>query len=321
MSIVERAIKKLQATGQSPRPHSRRPDPSTAVGRVVEDQHPGPVDATQPRLQALIGNVGKTVVIDYEALRRNRLLPPESQQREFDHQYRILKRPLIKHAFKSAAGQDRVGVSSRTIMVTSALPGEGKTFTAINLALSLSMEKDHGVLLVDGDVAKPRVSHLFGVADEPGLLDVLSERERSIESVVLPTDVPGLSILPAGRGSDTATELLASDRMRQKVIERLSELDPNGLVVVDSPPMLLTSEARVLASLFGQIVLVVRANYTPQQAVQQAIGLIGEGPRLGLVLNQALHEGPGDGYGYGYGYGYGDAAKSEKDAEPHTPRA
>ena len=141
-----------------------------------------------------------------------------------------------------------------------------------------------------------------------------------MESVGWPTDVPGLSILPAGRGSETATELLASQRMHRKVLQRLSELDPNGLVVVDSPPLLLTSEARVLASLFGQILLVVRANSTPQQAVQQAIALIGEGPRLGLVLNQALHEPASNGY-YGYGYGYGDPARNGGKAEPEVPPA
>ena len=320
MSIVERAIKKLQAAGPPARPLEQVPDPSIAIGRVVEGHVPAPADATQPRLQALVDNRGKTVEIDFEALRRNRLLPPESQQREFDHQYRILKRPLIKYAFAPDSGAGDGSGLSRTIMVTSALPGEGKTFTSINLALSLSLEKDHGVLLVDGDVANPRVSRLFGVADEPGLLDVLAERERSIESVVLPTDVPGLSLLPAGRDSETATELLASQRMHRKVLQRLSEIDPNGLIVVDSPPILITSESRVLASLFGQIVLVVRANSTPQQAVQQAISLIGEGPRLGLVLNQAIHEPAGDGY-YGYGYGYGSVARSKDDAEPGMPPA
>lgn len=310
MSIVERALKKLQSTGQRETADTRPPDRALAAGRVVARQRAADPDASPARRPAPIEHSGRTVAIDHEMLRQIGLLAPENQQRELDHQYRTLKRPLIKHAFRAEGKSAPGGASPRSIMVTSALPGEGKTFTTINLALSLSLERDHGVLLVDGDVAKPHVSHIFGLADEPGLLDVLTDANRPIESVVLPTDVAGLRVLPVGRRSDAATELLASARMRQ-VIARLEDLDPQGLVVVDSPPILLTSEARVLASLFGQVVLVVRAGGTPQQAVQEAIGIIGEGPRLGLVLNQAIHDGRGGSYygsGYGYGYGYDDKA-------------
>jgi capsular exopolysaccharide synthesis family protein len=186
-------------------------------------------------------------------------------------------------------------------MVSSALPGDGKTFTCVNLALSLSLEKDYMVLLVDGDVAKPHLSNTFDIAKEPGLLDLLEDPNLDIESAVVPTNVRGLSLLPVGRRSETATELLASARMRQ-VVTKLEELDPHLIVIVDSPPVLLTSEARVLASLFSQVVLVVRASTTPQHAVMEAVRIIGEGPRLGLVLNQVYHS-VADPYGY-YGEYY-----------------
>ncbi len=296
MSIVEKALKKLQAGVQAQRP-------KVAVGRVAPVEH-ADVPHTPKQARRPIGNPSKIVRVDYDALRLNGLLPPEHQQRELAHQYRTLKRPLIKHAFDPGALAAGPGVPSpRSIMVSSALPGEGKTFTAMNLALSLSLEKDHNVLLVDGDVPKPHVSDTFGVAREPGLLDVLSNPDLPIESVILRTDVPGLSILPVGRRSETDTELLASARM-QEIIAQLEQLDPEGLVVVDSPPILLTSEARVLASLFGQVVLVVRAGNTPQQAVAEALSIIGEGPRIGLVLNQAIHEESAGAY-YGYGYRHG----------------
>src|SRR5690606_20562938 len=131
-----------------------------------------------------------------------------------------------------------------------------------------------------------------------------------VESVVLPTDIRGLYIVPIGRRSDSATELLSSARMRQVVAE-LQALDDYGIVLFDSPPILLTSEAQVLASLFGQVVLVVRASGTPQQAVTDALAMIGEGPRVGLLLNQALHDNNVGGY---YGYGYGDGFVESQQA-------
>jgi receptor protein-tyrosine kinase len=253
-----------------------------------------------------IGNPARAITLDFDALRRVGLLPPEHQQRELSHQYRTLKRPLIKHIQDVVAGAATATGSPRSVMVTSALPGEGKTFTSMNLAMSLALEKDYSVILVDGDAPKPHISHTLGLGSEAGLFDVLSDPSRPIESVVLPTSIKGLSVLPVGHRSDTATELLASARTRQ-VIAELEALDPRVIVLVDSPPILLTSEARVLASLFGQVLLVVSAGRTPQQAVAHSLEIIGEGPRVGLVLNQAIHDTETGGYyGYGYGYGYED---------------
>ena len=232
----------------------------------------------------------------------------EGEEREIADQYRAIKRPLIRTAF----GEASAGPSSQLIMMASALSGDGKTFTCINLALSMSLEKDHSVLLVDGDVAKPHVSRVFGVDKEPGLLDVLGDPTRDIESVILSTEIPRLSVLPAGRASEVSTELLASARMSQ-VMARLSSLNSRGIVLMDSPPILLTSEARVLAGLVGQIVLVVKAGQTPQQAVQDSIDLIGAGRNVRLVLNQADLTGP-VGYYYGYRYGYAQKA-SEQDKQ------
>ncbi len=309
MSIVERALKRLQQSGQAaaaPKPvvapAERKAAPAPAV--------PGPprdVGARRP-----IGNPEKSVHIDFEKLRHAGLLPPEHQQREISHQYRILKRPILKHAFgdEAQSAQARSALP-RSLMVTSALPGDGKTFTAINLALSLALEKDHSVILIDGDAPKPQLSQALGIGGEAGLLDLLTNSSQSVESVVMPTDVRGLHLLPIGRRSETATELLASARMRQ-VLDEIEQLDGAAIVLLDSPPILLTSEAQVLASLFGQVVMVVRAGGTPQHAVEDAIGIIGDGPRVGLVLNQALHDSAGGYYGYGYGDGFLDSIKSEK---------
>jgi receptor protein-tyrosine kinase len=305
MSLVEKALSKLKAS--TPRPGTREePLPSIRVGRVVDVERPVAGVSALPQPRAVLGNGLRTVRIDIAALRVNGFLPPEQHERELAHQFRTIKRPLIRHAFPpdAAAGPGTAG--RRAIMISSALPGEGKTFTAVNLALSLAMEKDHSVLLADGDVAKPNISQIFGAGNEPGLLEMLADAHRPVESVILSTDTPRLSLLPAGKPSDVATELLASARMRQ-VLDSLERLDPHLLIVFDSPPILLTSEARVLASLFDQVVLVVRAGATQQQAVLDAVEAIGEKPGLRLVLNQAHRAGAASSY-YGYGYVYGYAA-------------
>lgn len=307
MSIVERALKRLQQSGQMP-PGAKAPDRRSAPAPAPSSAAREPVPARGRQL----GDPAKTLHVDFDGLRRAGLLPPEHQQRELAHQYRILKRPILKCAFGAdpPPPETRQG-SLRALMVTSALPGEGKTFTAINLALSLALEKDRSVILIDGDAPKPHISKAFGLGGEPGLLDLLARPEMPVEPAVRPTDVPSLYLLPVGNRSDTATELLSSTRMRQ-VLEELQRLDENGIVLLDAPPILLTSEAQVLASLFGQLVLVVRSGTTPQQAVTDALGIIGEGPRIGLVLNQALHDDAGGYYGYGYGDGFRESMQTEK---------
>jgi exopolysaccharide/PEP-CTERM locus tyrosine autokinase len=241
----------------------------------------------------------RIVKVDREALRTSGLLPPPAQERELADQYRAIKRPLIQAAFHSPPEE---GSSAQLVMIASALPGDGKTFTSVNLAFSIAREKDHSVLLVDADVAKPHVSKLFGIEKEPGLLDLLTNPELDVESVIVPTDVPGLSLLPSGTPSDAATELLASERMGQ-VIRQLAAREPSGMVLFDSLPVLLTSESRALAAHMGQIVLVVKAGGTPQHAVSDAVEAIGPERKVWLVLNQAELSGA-VGYYYGYPYGY-----------------
>jgi protein-tyrosine kinase len=312
MSLIEEALKKRQSQqAAAARDTSSRSAATKTNGfdTTVASAQAAPAVAG-PRIE--LGNPANRKQVNREALRQAGLLPPEHESRQIELQFRTIKRPLIRKAFSEeviAAGDHL----QRSVMVSSALPGDGKTFTTLNLALSMARERDHGVILVDGDVAKPHMSKLFNASYEQGLLDVLQHPEMSVESVLLPTDISGLTVLPVGRQSEQATELLASARMRE-IIQDLVALDPNGIVLVDSPPILLTSEARVLASLFGQVVLVVRAGHTPQQAVLDAIELLGEGTQVNLVLNQALHASEGSYYGYGSRYGYGYGANSDLEA-------
>lgn len=250
----------------------------------------------------------RIVRVDRDKLREAGLLAPEEEERQLVDQYRHIKRPLIAHAFGKRATKIDDG---HLIMVASALAGEGKTFTCINLALSMAREQDVTVLLVDADVAKPHISRLFGAAEEPGLLDVLDDPGCfDHRGVVMPTDVPGLSLMPAGAPRVHASELLASDRM-ERLVATLSEEDSDRLIVFDSPPLLQTSEARILASVVGQLALVVRAGVTPQHVVLDAVSTLHEDKAVNLILNQARYSGSDGYYGGYHAYGSYGAHGSE----------
>jgi len=289
MSVIENAIKRLQASRGATPPAESAFDALAAAG-----------NARRRDSAAAAGTPARTIPINQDALRAAGLLPPPHQERELAQQYRQIKRPIINRALGRGVPTVPQG---NLVMIASSVPGEGKTFMSLNLALSMRLEEDVTVLLIDGDVVNPRMSQVLGVQDEPGLLDVVKDPTMSVTSVVLPTEVPGLSFLPAGRPSDNATELLASVRMHQVVIQLASE-DGARLVLFDSAPLLLTTESHALAQIAGQILLVVRAGQTSQHLVFEAIETIGEDKPLSLVLNQCVRQ-P---HGYYYQYGSSVAA-------------
>lgn len=301
MSKIQEALRKIQADGSAKAKPQPAPEPEPVdiestgtLGKIARE-----LDDTGVLIQPEDGGL---IVIDRDALRAEGYLAPRNQERRLADQYRFIKRPLLDNA--AGRGAYRAD-DARRIMVTSALPGDGKTFNCINLALSMALEKDTSVLLVDADVAKPHISDLFGVADQSGLIELLKDDSISTGSLVMRTDVPGLRILPAGCPDEHATELLASRRMEQ-VVDELSQTYTDRIVIFDSPPLLITSEARVLASSMGQIAMVVRAGKTPQRAVIGALESLDESKAVNLILNEADSSTTTDGYGvYGYGYGYG----------------
>ena len=292
---------------------SNKPEPEP-----VSKEQPAELLATQVIDPTLIAaELSRVIHIDRDWLQVDGYLPSGKMERLVLNQFRHIKRPVIKNALGRGAEPVPNG---HLVMVTSSLPGEGKTFSSLNLALSIAREKDLEVVLIDADVAKATVSRIFGLQAAPGLLNALADDLLDVESLILPTDVKGLSILPAGQCAeeDAATELLSSTRM-DEVAARIGSRSAHRIALFDSPPLLLTNEARVLASLMGQILLVVRAGVTPQQAVLEAIGYVDEEKPLGLVLNQSRAHAPSSYFGYGaYGYGgYGadESAGSTKPSE------
>jgi len=209
--------------------------------------------------------------------------------------FRIIKRPLLRQA-RGEGGTPPIR-HGNLIVVTSAMAGEGKTYCAVNLAMSIAMEMDITVLLVDADVARPSLLKVLGLPPEPGLMDMLLGDKTGLSDLILKTNVPTLSILPSGRSHKHATELLASRNM-SRLLTEIAERYADRIVIFDSPPLLLTTEASVLAAQMGQILMVVEAETTTQHAVKEALRHIEHCPHVSLIYNKSKAFPGGEYYGY-----------------------
>ena len=260
MSTIERAIDKLNHDGQDiptdPNAEARRNESSQGQADGGESTtgegaphraDPHANERSQPRIE-----------LNFEKLKHAGMVTPDADRSQIAEEFRHIKRPLLLNAFGDGAIQ---APNSNLIMVTSARPSEGKTFTTINLALSIALERDLTVLLVDADVAKPSIARVLNYPGTAGLVDYLADHDRPLSELILQTSLPKLRILPSGRRHAHSTELLASESMSQ-LVQELAQRYPDRVVLFDSPPLLATSEAVVLAGLMGQVVMVVEANKT-----------------------------------------------------------
>ncbi len=209
-----------------------------------------------------------------------------------DNAFRRIKRPILANAY----GKESALVENGNIvMICSSLPGEGKTFNAINLSMSIAIELDKTVLLVDADLPRRNTTSLFGLEDEPGLTDVLVG-EKDLTDVIVSTDLQDFKILPAGTKHHHGTELLASDKMFNLIAELASRYQ-DRIIIFDTPPLLITSEAQVLAGLAGQVVLIVEADRTLKHDVEDAVEMLDSTKPIGLVLNKTQVSSGSDYYG------------------------
>lgn len=313
MSLIEQAAKRLE---QLRKAGVDIPDDVLSTNIFTEKSTHHPIDAApntsatkpfdvaaKPVKPPEVSSSIKCVDLNLEAIAASGLLVPNATRSQMANEYRVIKRPLIANAMGRGAEPIANG---NLIMVTSALPGEGKSFTAINLAISIAMELDNTVLLVDADVARPTVLNMLGLPPSEGLLDVVANDSTDISQVLLRTNVEKLTLLPSGTQHPRATELLASDSMI-RLLENMGRRYQDRIIIFDSPPLLLTTESRALATHMGQIVMVVKAGDTSQAAVREAISTIESCPHKMMLLNQA-RQSSAESYGYGYaygGYGYG----------------
>lgn len=236
----------------------------------------------------------KEVTLDLQRMQRAGLLVPGQPRSQLEEEFRIIKRPLLENVRSEGAMRPH---RANLIMVTSAQAGEGKTQTALNLATSIAMELDHTVLLVEADVLRPSALSRIGVQASKGLLDLLTSQATELPDVLLKTNIPKLTLLPAGTASSRSTELLASDAM-DRLLEELATKYTDRVVIFDTPPLLSTTESRVLASHMGQVLMVSEANRTPVDLIKRAYATIESHPLVLGVLNK--YHGPKGTTAYGY---------------------
>ncbi|MES1985085.1 MAG: exopolysaccharide biosynthesis protein [Pseudomonadota bacterium] len=236
--------------------------------------------------------------IDRDALETAGFVLPDGPVSGISEEFRIVKRQLLLGA---RDGEESVARGNR-ILVCSAHPGEGKTFCAVNLALSMAAEKDIEVLLIDADFAKPAVMSTLGLPDGPGFMDVLADPALSVEDCVVRTEFPSLAVLPAGGRTNNDTEYLASARTGH-LLDALTAGNPNRILLFDSPPLLAASPAAVLAAHVGQALMVVRADKTTENALRDAANLLKACAHVQLLLNGVKFSASGRRFGNYYGKG------------------
>ncbi len=278
-----------------PVPQATAPQPAKAA-----EPKPIPAPSASAPAPAPRKSVQGRVHIDRQMLSDNNFINPEGPVTGQFEEFRIVKRQLLLAA-RGGKGYEAVEHGER-ILICSAHPDEGKTFCAINLAISIAREKDNRVLLVDADFAKPSILSTLGMADSPGLMDALANESVDVEDLVIETDIEGLSVLPAGAATNQDTEYLAASRTAD-IIEELTRNDPARIIIFDSPPALAASPASVLALHVGQCLMVVRADETTDSALRDALNLLSGCENIQLLLNRAKFSPTGRKFGSYYGYG------------------
>lgn len=292
MSSIEKAIERLSKTRSE---------------NIAGNNEQGLKDLASSKIST--GNKNEQVVtprgqkqpniLDLGCLATVRYLVPGCNNKTLSEEYRAIKRPVLMNAFgKGAAPVER----GNMIAITSSLPGEGKTYTALNLALSMATELNSTILLIDGDIIRKSLSSLLGVENNKGLTDLLVDSKTQISDALISTTIPKLKIIPAGTNCENSTELLASDGM-ERLVKELGQRYSDRIILFDSPPLLATNEARVLMHLMGQILIVVEASKTSLDAVKDSLSHISDNKVIGMVLNKTNNSFGKGGYG-GYSAGY-----------------
>ena len=285
-STIERTLEKQQAatTEQSAK---------ATAGKAPAKPQPGAsVNADNEALR---------LTINLEELDERGFVSVSNARKLINEEYREIKRKLLRNAFGALS---KTLKNSNIIMVSSARPSEGKTFTAINLALSFAAEQDKTVLLVDADVLKPNVTRTLRVNPGEGLMEYLLDENKDISDVLYRTNVDKLRIIQAGQTHHLSTELLASERMNE-TIDEFSNRYPDRIVIIDTPPLIGINESAVLASFAGQAVIVTEEGRTKLNDINNIVDRLNPDMAVGFVVNKAVNESADNGNYYGYYYGSG----------------
>lgn len=293
MSIIENALKKANKQNLIEVKQDGLSEPSVKPDISIQTQN----QVIEQNIEEIKISKENYVSIDWSTLASEGFLDQNDTKSQLAEEFRVIKRPIVNNM----QGSDVNGIKrSNLILICSSLPGEGKTFVSINLALSIANELDKSVLLIDADVEKPSISKQLGIKQSPGLIEYLENEQVTFSDILLKTDLPNLNVIPAGKRHKYSTELLSSQRM-YLFAEEVSRRYKDRIVVFDSPPLLVATQAQILAELVGQVILVIAAEETPQNVVNESIAKLTNCDVVMTLLNKTKKD--FDLYGYGYGYG------------------
>lgn len=287
MSIIERVLDRME--------RNRPQKASVSVSHEQDDEESYLEQHTNTEIvsnkafknktkaNAQVKTISRTVDLNYSYLKKLGILVPKNNNIMLSEQYRRIKRQILINAFDTGNKKVR---NPNIVLITSAAPEEGKSFTSLNLSFSVTNEFNNTVLFIDADLPRHSSTNRLGLSGEEGLTDFLLDESKDISDVLLRTDIPNLSIITAGRKSDWTPEILASKRM-SRFLDDLSQRYHDRLVIIDAPPLLQDSSASVLSRIVGQVILVVEAEKTPQHVVQEAVETIEDAQYIGLILNKS----------------------------------
>jgi len=265
-----------------PQPVQPMPRGVSAIPGGPSWRAPAPAVSRAPE-QPTAPPPAKTVRLDFRALRQNGLITPDNMTSAISNEFRGIKRRLLQ---KVRDPQTRAAVSN-LIMVTSSLPGEGKTFSSINLALSLAAERGLQVLLIDADVIRPSVGNMFVAPPSEGLTDLLTGKVSRVSDVLHRcTDIPNLAVIFAGNPSVNTPELISSGKMAN-LCKELSARYPDRVIVLDTPPVLASAEPAILASYVHHLVMVVAADQTDRHQLRKSLESVASCQSVSLLFNKA----------------------------------
>jgi len=305
-SLIERAAKKMKETSsQEVASDNSQADIKADIGKSVKTapQTKSFADSVIEKKESKKSTDRKAehkVHLDMENMRRNNILTADTENSVVAEEFRIVKRSLLLNAFAKGDAEIENG---NIIMVTSSQPNEGKTFCSLSLAMSMATERDLTVMLVDADVAKPDILKTLGVKAGKGLIDVIENKDLDLRDCLIRTNIDNFTILPAGKKHNLTTELLASERMGE-IIDEIAQRYNDRVIIIDSPPVLASSAASVLALHVGQVLFVVEAEKTGETELKESLDMISACKNINLVLNKSRFSGGKKKFGSYYGYGY-----------------
>jgi protein-tyrosine kinase len=251
------------------------------------------------------------VRLDFRALRQEGMITPDHMTSSISNEFRGIKRKLLQ---KVRDPKTRTTVNN-LIMITSSLPGEGKTFSSINLALSLAAERGLQVLLIDADIIRPSVGDVFIAPPKVGLTELLSGKTRNVSDVLYRcADIPSLAVIFSGNPKNGSPELISSREM-VNLCHELSRRYPDRVILIDTPPVLASSEAAILASYVHQVIMVVSADQTDKHQLRQSLEAVSSCQNINLLFNKAPNWNEAEYKPY---YGYAEPAGDPATTAPQA---